>query len=113
MSQLPESAWRRDSSSTTDAPAGRHVVHPIINHDTLRDCYFGDRELLGEIVAVFLANKDEQLADIGAAVASGVAIDIAKTAHKLKGGLMTIGAGAAAQRQVHSGNGDNYTSASG
>lgn len=70
---------------------------PIIDHVTIEECYFGDRDLLGEVVAVFLGNKDAQLAAIAAAVAARDPDAVERAAHRFKGGLLTIGAAAAAE----------------
>ena len=77
---------------------------PIIDHQTIEDCYFGDMELLAEVVGVFLEQKDIQVRELDEACASGDPRRVSEAAHKLKGGLLTIGAAATAEvaRQLES-----------
>ncbi len=64
----------------------------IIDQGILMDIFEGDMELYGEIVEVFLEFQPEQLE----AVAQGIAVQdpkaIEQAAHRLKGGLVNIGA---------------------
>lgn len=102
MSQAKAEPWNPGWSSTTDSgDCGRAkdgMSAPIIDHVALNEVYLGDRELLLEIIAVFLKHQAEQTSDVDAAVRGGDAAEIARTAHKLKGALITIGASAAAEQ---------------
>lgn len=68
---------------------------PIIDDQVLEECYLGDTELIAEIVQVFAQQKDDQVGAVISAVRRGDADAVGKAAHKLKGGLLTIGAAAA------------------
>ncbi len=70
---------------------------PVIDHQTIEDCYFGDMELLAEVVGVFLEQKDIQVRELDEACASGDPKRVSDAAHKLKAGLLTIGAAATAE----------------
>ncbi|MCA9538575.1 MAG: Hpt domain-containing protein [Myxococcales bacterium] len=69
---------------------------PVIDDQILEDCYLGDAELIAEVVQVFVEQADGQLAAVVDAARRRDADAISKTAHKLKGGLLTIGGAAAA-----------------
>ena len=60
---------------------------PVIDDQILDECYLGDDELIADVVQVFMEQKDTQAGD--------VALAVGRAAHKLKGGLLTIGAAAA------------------
>lgn len=68
---------------------------PVIDDQILEECYLGDTELIAEIVQVFAQQKDTQVGAILTAVRQGDANAIGRAAHKLKGGLLTIGGSAA------------------
>lgn len=77
---------------------------PTIDHQIIEECYFGDMELLAEVVGVFLEQKDIQVKELDDACAAADPKRISESAHKLKGGLLTIGAAATAEvaRQLES-----------
>ncbi|HEY8536778.1 MAG TPA: ATP-binding protein [Vicinamibacterales bacterium] len=52
----------------------------------------GDRELLAEIAAIFLADRDAMLAEIRAALEAGDHERVWRGAHRLRGALLTLGA---------------------
>lgn len=68
---------------------------PVIDDQILEDCYLGDDELIADVVQVFIEQKDDQVGGVALAVRARDADAIARAAHKLKGGLLTIGAAAA------------------
>ena len=74
----------------------------------------GDLDLLAEIAGLFLADAPAMLADITAAVAAGDAGEVSRTAHRLKGSILTFGApnaAAAALRLEHNGRAGDLTTA--
>lgn len=68
---------------------------PIIDDKILEECYLNDEELIADVVQVFMEQKDAQVAEVAAAVKAGDALSVGRAAHKIKGGLLTIGAAAA------------------
>ena len=56
----------------------------------------GDMELLAEIAGIFLADAPGMLAEVAAAVAGRDGAELARTAHRLKGSILTFSAPAAA-----------------
>ena len=60
----------------------------------------GDRDLLAEIAAIFLADAPAMLEDLAAAVASRDALAVSRTAHRLKGSILTFSAPEAASAAV-------------
>jgi HPt (histidine-containing phosphotransfer) domain-containing protein len=52
----------------------------------------GDRELLGEVVAIFLETAPDQIGQIEEALASGDMVRLQTVAHGLKGSAAAIGA---------------------
>ncbi len=68
---------------------------PVIDDQILDECYLGDDELIADVVQVFMEQKDIQVGDVAAAVKARDALAVGRAAHKLKGGLLTIGAAAA------------------
>lgn len=68
---------------------------PVIDDQILDECYLGDDELIADVVQVFMEQKATQLGDVAAAVKARDALAVGRAAHKLKGGLLTIGAAAA------------------
>lgn len=69
---------------------------PVIDDQILEECYLGDDELIADVAQVFVEQKDDQVSGVVAAVAARDAEQVGRAAHKLKGGLLTIGAAAAA-----------------
>lgn len=68
---------------------------PIIDDQILDECYLGDDELIADVVQVFMEQKGTQVGDVASAVKARDALAVGRSAHKLKGGLLTIGAAAA------------------
>lgn len=68
---------------------------PVIDDQILEECYLGDDELIADVVQVFIEQKDDQVGGVTAAVKARDGGALARAAHKLKGGLLTIGAAAA------------------
>ena len=74
----------------------------------------GDRELLAEIAGIFLSDAPAMLADVAASVAASDATAVSRTAHRLKGSILTFGApaaSAAALRLEQSGRTGDLTTA--
>jgi two-component system sensor histidine kinase/response regulator len=69
----------------------------ILDRRLLLDNVAGDRELLAEIVTLFLENSRDLLAGLHEAADSGDAEAIHRKAHQLKGALANLGAQAAAE----------------
>lgn len=68
---------------------------PVIDDQILDECYLGDDELIADVVQVFMEQKDSQVGEVAGAVKARDALAVGRSAHKLKGGLLTIGAAAA------------------
>ncbi|ANM31119.1 hypothetical protein ABI59_18390 [Acidobacteria bacterium Mor1] len=60
----------------------------------------GDQELMGEVLALFLTETPRMLEDVRAAVTSGDAGTVERTAHRLKGSLVAIAAQPAADEAL-------------
>ena len=56
----------------------------------------GDRELMGEVLDLFLTETPRMLEDVRSAVTAGDAGTVERTAHRLKGSLVAIAAHPAA-----------------
>ncbi len=69
---------------------------PAFNLDEALQRVDGDRDLLAEIAGIFLSDSPAMVADVLAAVAAGDAAAVSRTAHRLKGSILTFGAPAAA-----------------
>ena len=80
----------RFAMSTNPSPS--HKPAPAFNlHEALQRVD-GDRDLLAEIAGIFLSDAPGMLADVVAAVAAGNAAEVSRTAHRLKGSILTFGA---------------------
>lgn len=77
-------------------PSSSHRAAPTFNLDEALQRVDGDRDLLAEIAGIFLSNAPAMVADVLAAVNAGNADGVSRTAHRLKGSILTFGAPAAA-----------------
>ena len=77
-------------------PSSSGAPSRAFNFDDTLQRVDGDLDLLAEIAGLFLSDAPAMLADVLAAVAAGDAQEVARTAHRLKGSLLTFGAPAAA-----------------
>ena len=77
-------------------PTSSGVPAPAFNLDETLERVDGDLDLLAEIAGLFLADAPAMLADIIAAVAAGDAQEVSRSAHRLKGSILTFGAPTAA-----------------
>lgn len=57
-----------------------------------REWVGGDRDLLMELTAIFLADHPERIAELSRAIAAGDAAAIQQTAHTIKGSVAGFGA---------------------
>ena len=73
-------------------PISSAAPSPAFNFDDTLQRVDGDLDLLAEIAELFLAEAPAMLADITAAVAAGDALEVSRTAHRLKGSILTFGA---------------------
>jgi HPt (histidine-containing phosphotransfer) domain-containing protein len=83
--------------------------YPVVDVEDALDHTGGDRELLGQLCTVFLAECPTELQEVRAAVQAGSAYTIERTAHKLKGSTSVLGglqASEAALRLEHAALGD-------
>lgn len=86
----------------------------ILDRDELLERMGGDRELLVEIVDLFLRDCPKQLAELSEAVAGGDAASVRRAAHTLKGlagNLASADAAEAALRLERMGSEGNLTGA--
>lgn len=58
----------------------------------LRENCAGDESLVKEVLALFRVESKELLGDVGKAIASGDPAAVKRTAHRLKGALVSLGA---------------------
>ena len=83
---------RKEESPMNDAPAEPPVLDKAALHDQVGD----EPDLLLRIVGMFLSDSRQVLESLDHGLASGDAEEIARAAHRLKGALLTLGAGPAA-----------------
>jgi hypothetical protein len=77
-------------------PSSSHRAAPAFNLDEALQRVDGDRDLLAEIAGIFLSDAPAMVADLLAAVNAGDAAAVSRTAHRLKGSILTFGAPGAA-----------------
>ena len=63
-----------------------------LDWDALRENCAGDEGLVNEVLELFRKEADALLADVRNAVASADAVGVKRTAHRLKGALVSLGA---------------------
>ncbi len=64
----------------------------LVNWDDAMETVGGDRELLCELLEVFITERDSMVGDIRNGMASRISVDLRRTAHALKGALNHLGA---------------------
>ena len=69
---------------------------PLIDWELAFDTVGGDRDLLRELLSVFLAEQQQMLEDVVNAIADGNSKEIRRTSHAIKGALLHLGARPAA-----------------
>ncbi len=74
-------------------PTGLPIIDPVV----IEDCYMNDFELLREVYDIFLSTYKQQVNDIGVNIAANDQAALRAAAHKVKGGLLNIGAADAAE----------------
>jgi PAS domain S-box-containing protein len=87
---------------------------PVFALDEALQRVDGDRALFAEIVGIFLADAPGMLADVAAAVGLGDAAAVGRTAHRLKGSILTFAAPAASEialRLEHAGRAGDLSAA--
>jgi two-component system, sensor histidine kinase and response regulator len=89
ISHVERFAMATDSSSS-------HGAAPTFNLDEALQRVNGDRDVLAEIAGLFLSDAPAMVADVREAVNAGDAAAVSRTAHRLKGSILTFGAPAAA-----------------
>lgn len=77
-------------------PSSSQGASPTFNLDEALQRVHGDRDLLAEIAGIFLSDAPAMVADVVAAVNAGNADEVSRTAHRLKGSILTFGAPGAA-----------------
>ncbi len=77
-------------------PSSSRGPAPAFNLDEVLQRVDGDRDLLAELAGLFVSDAPAMVADVLAAVAAGDAAAVSRTAHRLKGSILTFGAAAAA-----------------
>jgi HPt (histidine-containing phosphotransfer) domain-containing protein len=73
---------------------------PAFDHGELLDRMGGDQDLLVEILGIFREESTRMLTDVRTAVEAEDAHRIERAAHSLKGALLNIAAGPAAERAL-------------
>jgi HPt (histidine-containing phosphotransfer) domain-containing protein len=63
-----------------------------LDWNALRENCAGDESLVNEVLELFRQEAEQLLADVRTAVNSGDAVTIKRTAHRLKGALVSLGA---------------------
>ncbi len=77
---------RRNPDSSGDEPCA------LVDWNRAFETVGGDRGLLKELIEIFLQERESMLHDLNAAIANGLADDIQRAAHSLKGALNHLGA---------------------
>ena len=83
---------RTESSANTANGAASQSNNKPVNLDRILEVIDGDRDLLKQLVEIFLNDTDEHSALLGQAVDAADADTIMKEAHRIKGGSGQIGA---------------------
>lgn len=65
----------------------------VLDEGELLETVQGDRELMSELIALFLDDAPTQIAAIRAAIAAEDPLELKATAHSLKGAATTLAAG--------------------
>ena len=63
-----------------------------LDWDALRENCAGDESLVNEVLELFRAEAEELLGDVGKAIAANDALAVKRSAHRLKGALVSLGA---------------------
>jgi two-component system, sensor histidine kinase and response regulator len=84
-----------DDSFAADAAAEITAAAPVLDHETLRRRMGDDTDLIGEVAGIFLQDGPATLAALQSSLARGDLAAIARGAHRLKGALANLSAGAA------------------
>jgi len=66
---------------------------PVLDEQAILERVDGNRDLLREIVALFLEAYPRQQAELGAAIARGRAEEVARVAHAIKGSVAFFASG--------------------
>lgn len=72
------------------------MTKPVIDTSVLEQQLGGDNEFLSEVIKDYLKQREQISARIQAALAQGALNEVSGHAHQLKGSLLTLGAGLAA-----------------
>ena len=81
----------------TDAQNLKRDTGPLVDWEMAFETVGGDRELLRELLLVFLEERETMIGDIAVAIESNVTKEIRRTSHAMKGALMHLGASPAAE----------------
>jgi two-component system, sensor histidine kinase and response regulator len=63
-----------------------------LDWSSLRENCAGDESLVNEVLELFRKEADALLGDVGKAVAAGDALAVKRSAHRLKGAVVSLGA---------------------
>ncbi|MCU0772404.1 MAG: response regulator [Verrucomicrobia bacterium] len=83
---MPPAGVSATTTTTNDQGA-------ILDWERLMELADSDRDMLKELVSLYLRETEEQMAQLGVAVASNSAREVKRLAHKCAGGSATIGVG--------------------
>jgi two-component system sensor histidine kinase/response regulator len=86
----PQEIDRRPGGPALSASASTDAQESILDRTELLERMGGDREILAEIVGLFLRHCPKQLAELSEAVARGDALRIERAAHALKGEVSNL-----------------------
>lgn len=75
------------------APRETGQGQAILDWERLMDLADNDRDILQELVSLYIAETEKQMEQLGAAVASRSSLEVKRLAHKCAGGSATIGVG--------------------
>jgi HPt (histidine-containing phosphotransfer) domain-containing protein len=88
-------AGRVSSIASRRTTTMANVVNELLDREALLERVEGDRELLSEMVALFLDDCPNRLAQLRDALLRGDAADVALVAHSIKGSVCNLSACAA------------------
>ncbi len=93
-SSSPTASPPLDDTKTNGSPAEQGGPGTtILDWERLMDLADNDRDMLKELVSLYIEETEKQLKQLGAAVASQSAPEVKRLAHKCAGGSATIGVG--------------------
>jgi two-component system sensor histidine kinase/response regulator len=90
LEDRPDEIDRRPGGPALTASASGDAQESVLDRTELLERMGGDREILAEIVGLFLRGYPKQLAELNEAVARGDAVRIERAAHAFKGEVSNL-----------------------